>query len=250
MTRALGALRFDGLCAIHPLPWTDRPPSDPPLAGWEPAQFVAGCPVVPRIPLSSSAADIALTALLDQPLVLYGHHEDVAEGLEPLAEAAAMVNRLGDARWMSVGEIAATNYAVRVTGSSAGDPPVRPARARRAPAGGHVADRGGATRRNRRRGPRRLGVRVRRADARSPRRRSRARARWRSGCSAAATSKSTMCRRRPGVRGRSCVGPPPRRATARCPSAPPAPAEPPFARSAPRRAFCLYAATRGRSAYE
>ena len=91
VTAALGALRFDGLCAIHPLPWTDRPPSDPPLAGWEPAQFVAGCPVVPRIPLSSSAADIALTALLDQPLVLYGHHEDVAEGLEPLAEAAAMV---------------------------------------------------------------------------------------------------------------------------------------------------------------
>jgi len=119
VTAALGALRFDGLCAIHPLPWTDRPPSDPPLAGWEPAQFVAGCPVVPRIPLSSSAADIALTALLDQPLVLYGHHEDVAEGLEPLAEAAAMVNRLGDARWMSVGEIAATNYALRVTASSA-----------------------------------------------------------------------------------------------------------------------------------
>jgi hypothetical protein len=119
VTAALGALRFDGLCAIHPLPWTERPPSDPPLAGWQPAHFVAGCPVVPRIPLSSSAADIALTALLDHPLVLYGHHEDVAEGLEPLAEAAAMVNRLGDTRWMSVGEIAATNYALRVTGSDA-----------------------------------------------------------------------------------------------------------------------------------
>jgi hypothetical protein len=114
VTAAVGALGFDALCAIHPLPWTDARPADPPLAGWHPAQFVDGCAVIPRIPLCSSAADIALTALLDHPLVLYGHHEDVAGGLEPLAEAAAIVNRLGDVTWASVGSIAMANHALRV----------------------------------------------------------------------------------------------------------------------------------------
>jgi hypothetical protein len=114
MTRALGALGFDALAAIHPLPWTDRAPVDPLLAGWHPAQWVGGCAVIPRIPLSSSAADIALRAFLDHPVVLYAHHEDVAEGLEPLAAAAAAVNRLGDVRWMSMGEIASTNSARRL----------------------------------------------------------------------------------------------------------------------------------------
>ena len=119
MTRALGALGFDALAAIYPRPWTDRFPSDPPLAGWHPADWVGGCAVIPRIPLSSSVADIALRAFLDHPVVLYAHHEDVAGGLEPLATAAAAVNRLGDVRWMSMGDIAASNGDRRLAGDSA-----------------------------------------------------------------------------------------------------------------------------------
>jgi hypothetical protein len=116
MTRALGALGFDALAAIYPRPWTDRFPSDPPLAGWHPADWVGGCAVIPRIPLSSSVADIALRAFLDHPVVLYAHHEDVADGLEPLATAAAAVNRLGDVHWMSMGEIATSNGERRLAG--------------------------------------------------------------------------------------------------------------------------------------
>jgi hypothetical protein len=119
MTRALGALGFDALAAIYPRPWTDRFPSEPPLAGWHPADWVGGCAVIPRIPLSSSVADIALRAFLDHPVVLYAHHEDVAEGLEPLARAAAAVNRLGDVQWMSMGEIATSNGERRLAGACA-----------------------------------------------------------------------------------------------------------------------------------
>jgi hypothetical protein len=117
MTRALGAVGFDALTAIHPLPWTETPPADPLLAGWRAADFVAGCPVVPRIPLGSSAADIGLRAFLDHPLVVYGHHEDVASGLDALAETAAMVNRLGDVSWTSVGEIVTSNAERRRRGN-------------------------------------------------------------------------------------------------------------------------------------
>jgi hypothetical protein len=119
VTQALAAFGFDALCAIHPLPWTETPPADPPLAGWRPGEFVDGCAIVPRIPLSSSAADIALRAFLDHPIVLYGHHDDLSGGLDVLAEAAAVVNGLGDVRWMSSGAIATSNFALRVRGGTA-----------------------------------------------------------------------------------------------------------------------------------
>jgi hypothetical protein len=110
---ALAAVGFDGLCAIHPLPWAERPPANRPLAGWDPAEFAAGCAVIPRLHLDSTDADIALRAFLDQPLVFYGHHEDLAAGLDPLGAIAERVARLGDAHWCSIGEIARTNYATR-----------------------------------------------------------------------------------------------------------------------------------------
>jgi hypothetical protein len=114
--RALGTVGFDGLCAIHPLPWTERPPADHPLAGWDPAEFVEDCAVIPRLHFNSTDADIGLRAFLGHPLIFYGHHEDLADGLDLLAEIAARVRRIGEARWCSLGEIAASNYASRRDG--------------------------------------------------------------------------------------------------------------------------------------
>jgi hypothetical protein len=111
---ALAAVGFDALCAIHPLPWLEQAPADRPLAGWEPAEYAGGCAVIPRLPLGVAAAELALRAFLDQPLVVYGHHGDLAGGLDPLAEAAAAINRLGDVEWASLGRIAAGNAATRV----------------------------------------------------------------------------------------------------------------------------------------
>lgn len=117
-TRALGSLGFDALCAAHPLPWTHRPPADRPLAGWEPAEFAGGCAVIPRVPFTAPRRDMALRAFLGQPLVLYGHHDDLADGIDLLAETASWINGLGDVRWMSLGGIAATNYSARSDGDA------------------------------------------------------------------------------------------------------------------------------------
>lgn len=114
VAEALGALAYDALCAIHPCPWTEQPPASLPLAGWGPAGFVAGCAVVPRVPIDCSPAEVALRAFMGQPIILYGHHDDLAGGLDPLAEAAARVNAMGDVSWTSLGEIVATNYAMSV----------------------------------------------------------------------------------------------------------------------------------------
>jgi hypothetical protein len=110
MARALGAVGFDALCAIHPAPWTEERPASPPLVAWNPSEFVDGCAVIPRDALSSTDADLGLRAYLDHPVVVYGHHEDVAGGLDCLADAARRINGLGEFRWTSVGEIALTNF--------------------------------------------------------------------------------------------------------------------------------------------
>ena len=117
ITQALSGFGFDSLCAIHPLPWTEAPPAERPLLGWWPGEFVEGCAVIPRIPLSSSATDIALRAFMDHPVVLYGHHDDLADGLGILARAADAVNRLGEARWLSSEAVATSNYATRRAGN-------------------------------------------------------------------------------------------------------------------------------------
>jgi hypothetical protein len=118
VARALGAVGFDAICAIHPLPWAERPPASRPLAGWGPAGFAEGCAVVPRLHLGSSDAEIGLRAFLDQPLVFYGHHEDLSGGLDRLAEIANRVARLGAPRWSSLAEIAASNFASRRDGDA------------------------------------------------------------------------------------------------------------------------------------
>jgi hypothetical protein len=118
MAGALAGLPFDALCAIHPYPWTEQPPSHDLLAGWAPATFADGCAVILRVPFSMSATDIALRAYVDQPIVLYGHHEDVAQGLDVLADAVARVERLGAVRWSSLTEIARSNVSVRRDGDT------------------------------------------------------------------------------------------------------------------------------------
>jgi hypothetical protein len=115
--RAMFRLGIEAACHTRPYPWRDplHPPT--PLAGWRPAELVAGgLPVLPRHPLDAPREDLALRALLGQPLILYGHHGDFAQGLDILAEAASEIDGLGDAQWGPLGWIARGSYATRRTG--------------------------------------------------------------------------------------------------------------------------------------
>jgi hypothetical protein len=111
----LAAVGFDALCAIHPRPWSETRPADLVLAGWEPATFAGPAAVIPRFPLQSTSTDVALRAFTDTPIVLYGHHQDLATGLDLLEEAAARVNGLGPVEWASLGDIAAGNFALEAS---------------------------------------------------------------------------------------------------------------------------------------
>jgi hypothetical protein len=123
-----GLLRsgFEAITMTRPFPWLARPPrtwlARPPgadaLVGWRPADFADGLPVLLRHPLlSRDAPELVLRAFLDQPLILYGHHGDLAEGgLDVLANAVSEVNRLGETQWCSLGEIAANHFETRGQG--------------------------------------------------------------------------------------------------------------------------------------
>ena len=105
---------YEALCITRPYPWRDRPPADAVLAGWRPADLAAGgFPVLPRMPLRSAERDLALRAFLGHPLILFGHHDDLAEGLGPLRRISAVVNALGDVRWLPLDEIARSNVETR-----------------------------------------------------------------------------------------------------------------------------------------
>jgi hypothetical protein len=118
VARALRACGFDAVCTTRPYPWVAdtlerhwlaRPPEAGPLAAWGPVDLVAGgLPVLLRAEFNHPREDLALRAFLAQPLILYGHHELLAGGPGALAEAAAQINRLGDVRWCSLGEMART----------------------------------------------------------------------------------------------------------------------------------------------
>jgi hypothetical protein len=120
---------FEAITMTRPYPWVEfephswlaRPEDTGALVGWGPAEFVEGIPVLLRHPIADrSSAELTLRAFLDQPLILYGHHEDALGGPAALLEVVEEVNRIAPARWCSLKEIAATSFETRRDGSRLG----------------------------------------------------------------------------------------------------------------------------------
>jgi len=127
MATALAQTGFAAITMTRPFPWLSAPPlhwltsaGDGALTGWAPADVTpSGLPVLLRHPLADphfSPAELALRAYLDQPLILYGHHDDLADGLDVLADRSAAVNGLGPVRWGSLEALAAGNVSWRLEG--------------------------------------------------------------------------------------------------------------------------------------
>jgi hypothetical protein len=127
MARTMLAFDLEGVTISRPYPWLARPPAhwlahppgSGPVVGMRPAEIVVGgLPVLLRTTLQHGEDDLMLRAFLDQPLIVSGHHDDLAAGLDPLAEIAASINRIGDVHWGSLRDIARTNFASRVEGGT------------------------------------------------------------------------------------------------------------------------------------
>jgi hypothetical protein len=117
--RAMYRLGIEAVCLNRSYPWRDGQPPPTPLGDWYPAELVAGgMPMLLRSPLVDAREDFVFRALLGQPLILYGHHWDFADGLEILAQAAHDINALGEVRWGPLGGIARASYATRQVGET------------------------------------------------------------------------------------------------------------------------------------
>jgi hypothetical protein len=117
--RGLRAGGFAAVCVSRPYPWIAPrsplpaaalgagPPERGALAGWGARELVAGgLPLLLRTGFDAPREDLVLRAFLGQPLILYGHHDLLADGLDVLAEATAAIDALGAVRWCSLAAIA------------------------------------------------------------------------------------------------------------------------------------------------
>jgi hypothetical protein len=117
--RGLRAGGFAAVCVSRPYPWIAPrsplpaaalgagPPERGALAGWSGRELVAGgLPLLLRAGFDAPREDLVLRAFLGQPLILYGHHDLLADGLDVLAEATAAIDALGAVRWGSLAAIA------------------------------------------------------------------------------------------------------------------------------------------------
>ena len=109
---------FEAATMTRTEPWAGPWPGVSALAGWLPGHLAAGVPVIQRFPLGTDTSEIALHAFLDQPLVVYGHHWDLKDGLDLLETYVRDFARLDGLTWSSLREIARSNYASRSEGTT------------------------------------------------------------------------------------------------------------------------------------
>jgi hypothetical protein len=118
--REMSPLGIEAAAVSKPQPWLPGPPSGAPFLQWGPADFSAGgMPVLPRWAICYPIDEIVLKAFLDQPLILYGHHWDLAarRGTGVLDEKAAEVSSLGSVAWLPLSKIVRTNFMTRLEGT-------------------------------------------------------------------------------------------------------------------------------------
>ena len=85
--------------------------------GMQPSDMIAGLTVFHRFRISSTCHNsMLIAALLDQPIIPVGHHHDLAEGLQLLADLAGFVNSLGTVHWTDMKRISRFHYARRHEG--------------------------------------------------------------------------------------------------------------------------------------
>lgn len=85
--------------------------------GFEPAETVEGCTVLPRWSFDAASEMTLLTAAyLGQPLILRGHHHDLKDGLDVFRRFARIINGLGDVRWGSLARLSRLSFRQRIIG--------------------------------------------------------------------------------------------------------------------------------------
>lgn len=113
---------YDGVTTNRWSLWKNNPVEQLPADfGLRPADFLGGgLPVLNRFRFNSpiSRGEIFMAAVLRQPVIPYGHHQDFASGMAPVHETVDVVNSLGNVHWMRLRDILESNFEQRVAGGT------------------------------------------------------------------------------------------------------------------------------------
>ena len=84
------------------------------------AEFLGGAfPIIPRFKLAwEREIDIYLAALLQKPIILVGHHDDLRGGLDILSGFAQRINSVGRVQWVDMKAMARSNFCTRSEGTT------------------------------------------------------------------------------------------------------------------------------------
>lgn len=76
------------------------------------AEFLGGAfPIIPRFKLAEEReVDIYLAALLEKPIIMVGHHDDLRGGLDILKKFADRINSVGEVKWVDMKSMARSNF--------------------------------------------------------------------------------------------------------------------------------------------
>jgi len=113
MFAVLRAGGYEGMTTNRWSLWKHNPAAQlPACSGLHPADLLGGLPVLNRFRFKSSIChgETVMAAVLRQPVIPYGHHQDFAGGMAHFHAAVDTVNSLGNVRWMSLREILETNF--------------------------------------------------------------------------------------------------------------------------------------------
>jgi hypothetical protein len=115
---ALLRLGFEALCISRTYPWLQGGSHEDVLAGSRSVHLVDGeFPLLLRHHIRRDREDLLFRAFLGQPLIVYGHHDDLAEGVEILRDIAAFINESCDVEWRPLDGIARSRFSQRREGS-------------------------------------------------------------------------------------------------------------------------------------
>ena len=116
MVDAMSRLGFDAVTCAQPIPWLEAAPADRPLTGWHCAQMHAGhFPVLHRRSIPHCLTDrahrdeLVMMAYLHQPVILCGHHPDLADP-DGLPSIAAALNGLAPVQWCDLTRMVESNF--------------------------------------------------------------------------------------------------------------------------------------------
>ncbi|MCE5230844.1 hypothetical protein LLG95_14800 [bacterium] len=120
--RLMRQFRIDAITTSDIFKWVDPTRIDVPTHGVRPIEIVEGIPVIKRIYLMQALEpfyqdDIVLDAFMGKPIILYGHHQDLANGYDILAELTRFVDSLGNVEWTDFDTIMRGSFARRRSGA-------------------------------------------------------------------------------------------------------------------------------------